>query len=77
MKGDYCVREIGFLLSRKLIGGTVVWFGPMERWGPDRTFAHLFATRHEAHRSAREQRTRASYDGVTIRVVRLMVRVPE
>ena len=77
MKCDYCVREIGFVV-RRVHGqnGAVTWLSKNENWRPDRRTALLYSTRHYAHLVARECRARAAYDDVTIRVVRLVVRVP-
>ena len=74
--GDSCVREVGFVVRRWLIGGASVWLGDMERWWDDRTRACLFTSRTDAHRAAREQRAKWGYEADRIRVVRLMARVP-
>ena len=69
--------EIGFVVRRVSDQHAVTWLCKNENWRSDRRAALLYSTRHYAHLVARECRVRATYDGVTIRVVRLIVRVPE
>ena len=78
------MAEIGFVVRRSTPAprtrmaplSCVTWLDQCGNWGGDRRRAVLFGSRREAHVSARAQRVRSVYDGVTIRVVRLMVRVP-
>jgi hypothetical protein len=69
--------EIGFVV-RRVHGqtGAVTWLSKNDNWRADRREALLYSSRHYAHLVAREGRVRSAYDDVTIRVVRLMVRVP-